>query len=740
MGLYLLCYAFVRYPIVNDILIDAFKKRIADVQNKATDYINGQQLKQLERIKTTHEQISAMMLMIDCSPSPFIPKEDLYKYIPQEEWHDAALSLVDEKFNKQRLFWRYIDSLEDSIKLSIRTLFLAIDFTIKQDDPLNTIVAHMKKHLGTKTFTPIPSSIDLKEWLNNKEWGHVMKNDEIIHNRFEFLVYIKMIHAISGNKITLQHTVRYKSVEDEIMDSKTWKDTKNPILKKLDYPKLIHPMKQTLESKRKTLTSLYKTVNASIESGKNISVIITKNKQGERVWRLRPIDANPDLNESLFSKFRQHRIVEIIKFVNQQTNFIKAFEPILPKGTQTPPTIEYISAVTLANAIRMGVRKMASSSDLNESKLVTTEANYIRVESLRTAIDIINNATAKFPIFDKWYIQSIAHGTLDALKLEMTHEHHKGRHSSKYFGCGLGVASYNEIVNGLSVTGHLIGAHEYEGGFTFEMCTLQNTSEIKPTQISTDKHGMNMFNFALFDLTEIGFTPRIPKPHREVLWGFGKTEDYEGLLIKPTKFVDEQLLIDEEDNIKRLMASFLTGHVSPSIVIQKMSSKEYSSKTKSALVQYNNLEKSMFILKTIHDPDLRYVITMMLNRGESYNNLYRAITLLNNGELRGKSETEMENWNQCTRLAAAIIHYYNTYIINSLHERSVDDDEKQFLESLSPTAWTHILLLGFFQFFNEPPEDWVQDCLYQWDWKNNADEIANKEMKKNARGSRKKKK
>ena len=31
MGIYLLCYAFTRYPIVNDILIDAFKKRIVEV-------------------------------------------------------------------------------------------------------------------------------------------------------------------------------------------------------------------------------------------------------------------------------------------------------------------------------------------------------------------------------------------------------------------------------------------------------------------------------------------------------------------------------------------------------------------------------------------------------------------------------------------------------------------------------------------------------------------------------------
>ncbi len=208
-------------------------------------------------------------------------------------------------------------------------------------------------------------------------------------------------------------------------------------------------------------------------------------------------------------------------------------------------------------------------------------------------------------------------------------------------------------------------------------------------------------------------------------------------MIKPTKFVTEQLLIEEEDNIKRFMASFLTGHVSPSIVIQKLSSKDYTSKTKAALIQYNNLEKSKFILNTIHDPDSRYVITKLLNRGEAYNNLYRAITLLNDGELRGKSEFEMEIWNQCTRFIAAIVHYYNTYIINSLHERSIDDEEKKFLESLSPTAWTHVLLLGFFQFLSDSPEGWVENCLHQWDWKS-AREDADKKSKVTTQKTKKK--
>ena len=729
MGLYLLCYAFTRYPIVNDILIDAFKKRISEVENDATKYIKAQQLKQIEQIKEIREQISSMMLMIDQSAPDAVPKKDMYEYVAQDGWEDAALSLVDENFDKPRLFWKYIDILEDSIKLSIRALFLAIDFTIMQDNPLHEVAAHVKKHLEAKTFTTAPFPTEVKEWPDKKDHPYIMKDNEIIHNRFEFLVYKKMLHALSGNKIILQHTVKYKSVEDEILDPKTWKNTKEDLLKKLNYPKLTHPIKETLESKRATLTSLYKTVNEAIERGDNKSVIIKKNKKGDRVWRLRPIEAESDPNEGLFSKFTQHSIVEIIKFADQRTNFMRTFESILPKGTNMP-TIEYIAAVTLANATRMGVHKMASSSDLNESKLLTTEANYLCVETLNAVVDILNKATSKFPIFNKWYIQSIVHASLDALKLELTLAHHKGRHSSKYFGCGLGVSSINEIVNGLSVTGRLIGAHEYEGGFNFEMCLLQNTSEIKPTHISTDKHGINIFNFGFYDLVDMALIPRIPKPHREVLWGFGKAEDYEGLLIKPTKFVNEQLLIDEEDNIKRLMASFLTGHVSPSIVIQKMSSKEYTSKTKSALIQYNNLEKSKFILNTIHDPELRYVITKILNRGEAYNNLYRAITILNDGELRGKSEFEMEISNQCTRFIAAIIHYYNTYIINRLYEQSTDDEEKKFLENLSPTAWAHILFLGFFQFLSDSPEGWVENCLDQWDWKNAKEEAEKKKKKK----------
>ena len=100
---------------------------------------------------------------------------------------------------------------------------------------------------------------------------------------------------------------------------------------------------------------------------------------------------------------------------------------------------------------------MASISDLHESELVSAEASYLRLETLLPAIDNINNAIAKFPIYKEWYIDSILHGSLDGLKLETSLKNIKARHSRKYFSSGTGVSAYNTIVNFLSVVGQLIG-------------------------------------------------------------------------------------------------------------------------------------------------------------------------------------------------------------------------------------------------------------------------------------------
>jgi|GEM_PF-1497420 len=722
--LYLLCYSYTRYQILNDNLLEVLKKRTIEYATTATEYAEKELSNQLELTKDSRGKVSGMLIAIKNHPNKKqVPRTEIYKHVPEDELITTAELLHNEKLDKYWQFWKHIDSEKDSIKLNLRNIFLTIDLVVTNDDALQSVISYVKEGLIDGSFydKPIPDYVE--SWIRKNYYSYIISYNKIIHNRLEFLLYKRIAQRISTNKLTLECSIKYKRIEDDLMPKVKWNKEKKNILNELDYPKLKQPLQETLKAKQIELNELYKTVNSDILSGKNQGIILTHKENGETKWRLRPLKAEPKYNDGLLSNFQQRNIVDVIRFVDNKTKFTKAFESVLPKSKKGEQDNVLTMAAALANALRLGARKMGDISDLNKSSLLTAEANYIRVDTLIPAIDNINNATAQLPIYKKWHIGSALHGSLDGLKLETYLRNIFARPSSKYFGTGAGVSAYNEIFNFLPITGKLIGTHDYEGNFSFETVHHQNTSELKPKKISTDKHGTNVLNFGLFDLTDMIFAPRIPKPHREKFWGFGNAKDYEGLIIQPTKFVNEQLIIGEEDNIQHIVASLLIGDTKPSNIIRKLSSKDYHSKTKGALVHYNNMVKSQFLLSYLHDPELRRAISIALNRGEAYNGLYRAITLLKKGNLRGQNEIEMEIWHQCTRLISAIILYYNTYILNSLYVAATSEEEKEFLLKLSPCAWAHINLLGFYQFCDLLNDELLDQIIKHWDWKKAADAL-----------------
>ena len=290
-----------------------------------------------------------------------------------------------------------------------------------------------------------------------------------------------------------------------------------------------------------------------------------------------------------FASFQKRSIVDVMRFVDMRTNYTQKFESILPRYTKKGVNSSLLNAAILANALRLGSSGMSELCDLNRKSLLTVENNYLRIESLNDALHTVNIELTKLDISKDYNIYGKPHASLDGLKIGARHSNIKARHSPKFLGQDAGVSSYNLIFNYMSLTGRLISSNQYEGNYTFEMMIHQNTSDFNIEYASTDKRGMNSLNFALFDFTDFIFAPRIPKMHNQTLWGLGHRSHYDDMLVKPHKMVNPNYILNQWDNLQRMLVSMVTGEATPSIVIEQMSSQKYRSPTKLALTHYNHL-------------------------------------------------------------------------------------------------------------------------------------------------------
>ena len=90
----------------------------------------------------------------------------------------------------------------------------------------------------------------------------------------------------------------------------------------------------------------------------------------------------------------------ILYFVNQHCNFLTKFEHILGRYTNPKTNDTILIPSLIAWGTNMGLYRMGQVSDIEYSKLATTSANFIRLETLKDANDCISNATSKLQLFN----------------------------------------------------------------------------------------------------------------------------------------------------------------------------------------------------------------------------------------------------------------------------------------------------------------------------------------------------
>ena len=141
------------------------------------------------------------------------------------------------------------------------------------------------------------------------------------------------------------------------------------------------------------------------------------------------------------------------------------------------------------------------------------------------------------------------------------------------------------------------------------------------------------------------------------------------------------------------------------VILRKLAAYPRQNGLAHALRELGKLERTLFTLDWLHDPELRRRSHVGLNKGEQQNALRRAVFFNRLGEIRDRSyENQRYRASGLNLLVAAIILWNTVYL-----QRAVDHLRKQGIEPgptdlahLSPLGWAHINLTGDYHWEVEP--------------------------------------
>jgi TnpA family transposase len=154
---------------------------------------------------------------------------------------------------------------------------------------------------------------------------------------------------------------------------------------------------------------------------------------------------------------------------------------------------------------------------------------------------------------------------------------------------------------------------------------LHHGADLRIEEHHVDGGGVSDHVFALCHLLRFRFSPRIPNIDTRRLHLFDGMEPGPDIAPLVAGKIDEGLIASHWNDVLRLGTSIRTGVVSASIMLERLGSYPRAKGLALASREIHRVERTLFTLEWIEQPDQRRRATRELNKGEAENALKRAI-------------------------------------------------------------------------------------------------------------------
>ncbi len=704
--LYLLCYAWQRYRQ----LTDALSYHMKQLEDESKARTNTRFTADLAQRQQETAQVGPLLLLyVDDAFGDATPFGDVrqraFQIMPREALQIAGQRLSEKPASKLALRWHVVDGLAGRVRRHLRPLYGALDFSSgAPDNPWLAALAWMRsmfakqQRLSQRPLAECPQRTlptPLRPYLLTLDADG--KPAGVHADRYEFWIYRQVRKRLKSGEIHLNDSLQHRRFADELVSL----EEKADVLGQMDIPWLRQPIDRQIEALAVELREQWLTFNRELRQGK-LKHFDYDSESETLTWRRPKADNEAAQQDSFYEQLSFCDVANVVRFVNEQCQFLSALTPLQPRYAKRAADVDSVMAVVIAQAMNHGNLVMAKTSDIAYHVLETTYQQHLRQASLQAANDQISNGIAALPIFSHYSFEiNTLYGSVDGQKFGVERPTVKARHSRKYFGRGTGVVAYTLLCNHVPLQGWIIGAHEFEAHHVFDIW-YRNTSDIVPTAITGDMHSVNKANFAILHWFGLRFEPRFTDL-QEQLKALHCADDvslYEKCLIRPVGQIDLQAVVDEKANIDQIVATLGLKEMTQGTLIRKLCTYTQPNPTRRAIFEFDKLVRSIYTLRYLRNPQLQRDVQRSQNRIESYHQLRSAIAQVGGKkELTGRTEIEISN--QCARLIANAIIYYNSAILSRLlvkHEAGQNAKALALIKKVSPAAWRHVHLNGHYTF------------------------------------------
>jgi TnpA family transposase len=391
------------------------------------------------------------------------------------------------------------------------------------------------------------------------------------------------------------------------------------------------------------------------------------------------------------------RIEDLLTQVDAWCGFTQAFRPPGDRTPRVPNPFTTLLATLIAHGTNLGIATMAHSVEdgITADMLQEMSQWCLREDTLKAANAILVNFHHRLPLSQIWGDGRVS--SSDGQRFGLQASSLLGSLYPRYFGYyDQALTVYTHIADQHSVFHTQVIACSVREAIYVLDGLLNNDTVLRPKEHFVDQHGYTDQLFGLCHLLGFSLMPRL-NVSKQKLYKLDRSKSYGRLDEVITGTVDLALVREQWDQLIRVAASLRNRTAPAHVVLKRLASSGPSDRLAKALSALGQALKSIYVLRYIHDVELRGRMQLQTNRGEGRHQLARRLFFANQGAFQTGDYEEIMNKASCLSLLSNAVLVWNTVHMTRIIEQlraSGETITNEDLARVSPLAFSHVIPNG----------------------------------------------